>query len=132
MRVEHMDAASLPEDEDAFARSTPLFRNMGFDPRVPVLSDEQLATLAHRWREYTGSVARNRTLFKTAKGMLGLGHVGVQIGDVLTLIWGVEAPIVLRERDGGGFYFRGDAYVDGIMRGEFLMTEPAQEEFYIY
>lgn len=134
MRVRRLRAASLTEEEATFVRSTPLFRNMGFDPRLSELGDEVLGVVAHRWREYTGSVARNRTLFKTSKGMLGLGRVGVDEGDVVTLMWGVQAPIVLRERGGGaeGFYFRGDAYVDGIMMGEFLRTGPAQEEFCIH
>lgn len=64
--------------------------------------------------------------------MFGLGHLEVEAFDILTLIWGVRSPIVLRQRADGGFYFRGDAYVDGIMHGEFLATCPAHEQFSIH
>lgn len=82
-----------------------------------------------------GRVNRGRTLFKTAKSMLGHGHTVIQPGDVVTLMGGVESPIILRPRDeqsGGGFRFVGDAYIDGIMFGEFLKTSPVYETFHIY
>ncbi|KAF7556142.1 hypothetical protein G7Z17_g1653 [Cylindrodendrum hubeiense] len=81
------------------------------------------------------SSSRGRTLFKTLKGMFGLGHVFVRPGDVVTLLWGIDTPIILRPRDehrGGGFTYVGNAYVDGIMEGEFLETRPAHQTFDIY
>lgn len=45
---------------------------------------------------------------------------------------GVHSPIVLRQRREGGFTFAGDAYVDGIMQGEFFHTLPNEQEFVIY
>lgn len=81
--------------------------------------------------------SRGRTLFKTSKGMFGLCHVAVRPGDVVILLWGTMSPIILRRRGqsngaGGGFSWMGDAYVDGIMDGEFLKTSPAHETFDIY
>ncbi|KAF4500432.1 heterokaryon incompatibility [Fusarium agapanthi] len=73
-----------------------------------------------------------RTLFKTQKGMLGLGHEFIQPGDVVTLLLSCHSPIVLRPRHEGGFAFVGDAYVDGIMQGEFFQTIPTEKEFVIY
>lgn len=64
--------------------------------------------------------------------MLGLGHVAIEAGDIVTLVWGVCSPLILRRRGSDGFFFRGDAYVDGIMQGEYLGTGPEQEEFCIY
>lgn len=64
--------------------------------------------------------------------MLGLGHKSVQAGDTVTLLLGVHSPIVLRSRCEGGFTFVGDAYMDGIMQGEFLQTNPVEQEFVIY
>ncbi|KAF4989051.1 hypothetical protein FGRMN_9381 [Fusarium graminum] len=81
------------------------------------------------------NIGRNRTLFKTAKGMLGMGHDVIEPGDVVSLIWGVRSPIVLRSVDGcqeQGYTFKGDAYVDGIMHGEFLKTKPAHQDLVIY
>ncbi|KAH7125889.1 heterokaryon incompatibility protein-domain-containing protein [Dactylonectria macrodidyma] len=48
------------------------------------------------------------------------------------LVGGACSPIILRPRRDGGFYFRGDAYVDGIMQGEYLESGPVKEEFHIY
>ncbi|KAF4467668.1 Heterokaryon incompatibility [Fusarium albosuccineum] len=104
----------------------------GFGSTSQAVSDEKVALFASRWRWTLGAQNRNRTLFKTSKGMLGLGHVGMETGDIVTLIWSVDSPIILRERPNGGFYFRGDAYVDGIMQGEYLENDPMEEEFCIY
>lgn len=64
--------------------------------------------------------------------MFGLGHDFIQRGDVIALIPGVHSPIVLRLSDEGGLTFAGDAYVDGIMQGEFFQTIPTELEFVIY
>lgn len=72
-------------------------------------------------------------MFKTTEGMLGLGHVAVRSGDVVTLLQKSATPMILRPRDRGGFTFIGDAYVDGIMHGEFLkMGQQTIETFDIY
>ena len=87
------------------------------------------------WLKVIGSVDRGRTLFKTNKGMFGLGHVAIQREDIVCLLWGTRSPIILRPRNdeaGGGFIFVGDAYIDGIMYGEFLQTVPAHRDFEIY
>lgn len=76
-----------------------------------------------------------RTLFKTAKNMFGLGHSAIRTGDMVTLLDGVGSPIILRARsegDSGGYTFVGDAYVDGIMHGEFLATNPTFQMFDMY
>lgn len=95
-------------------------------------TQEQLDLFAVRLPAQAATASRNRTMFKTNKLMLGLGHVAVQPGDVVTLLWGEKAPFVLRPRAAGGFTFVGDAYVDGIMHGEFLDTEPDEEVFDTY
>jgi hypothetical protein len=97
--------------------------------------DERVDYIVKEWPKAVGSICRGRMLFRTAHGMLGLGHVAIRPGDFVTLLWGVRSPIILRQRsyqDGGGFTFVGDAYVDGIMFGEFLETGPAFEDFDIY
>ncbi|KAF4962406.1 hypothetical protein FSARC_9515 [Fusarium sarcochroum] len=71
---------------------------------------------------------KGRTLFKTASGMLGMGRTSVKGGDIVTLIWDVPTPIILRP-DGGNYLFLGDAYVDGIMKGEFLSRKPQEVVF---
>lgn len=129
MRQEAIDAQLLTRDQEQFVRDA-------MDRKSdPAALDDKLAILKREWPKSIGAVNRERTLFKTAKSMFGLGHVAVRAGDVVTLLCGLRSPIVLRPRDeseGGGYTFVGDAYVDGIMDGEFLETSPAHEDFEIY
>ncbi|KAF4995280.1 hypothetical protein FGRMN_5245 [Fusarium graminum] len=130
MRLQDVDAKSLTDQEIKFIYHGPLYNNFGHNSGV--LDEEQVTWFAINWRQSLSCQNRNRTLFKTSKGMLGLGHVGVEVGDIVSLIWGVSSPIVLRQRRSGGLYFCGDAYVDGIMQGEYLENNPAEKEFCIY
>ncbi|KAM0475481.1 hypothetical protein ACHAP7_007380 [Fusarium lateritium] len=130
MRLQDVDAASLTNKEIEFIHHGPLYNDFGSNSGA--LNDQQVTCFASHWREVLSRVNRNRTLFKTSKGMLGLGHVGIEVGDIVSLIWGVSSPIVLRQRHYGGFYFCGDAYVDGIMQGEYLESGTVEEEFCIY
>lgn len=132
MRQEHIDTQILSEKQKEFIRKkyeVP-YTWWGIDSL-----EDQIKFIEARWPQTIGNVDRGRTLFKTTKNMLGLGHVAIQAGDIVTLLWGVKSPIILRPRDvsnGGGYTHAGDAYVDGIMDGEFLRTEPAEREFEIY
>jgi hypothetical protein len=134
LRRERIDESTLTEDQVEFIQSGPFDFSRSL-PKLEKLGD-QISYIARHWPESLGSSSRGRTLFKTAKGMLGLGHVAVRAGDKVTLLWGVRSPLVLRPRDGEGsdkgFELMGDAYVDGIMHGEFLDTKPKHEEFDIY
>lgn len=132
-RAEHIHVDQLTEEQRAYVRNGP------FDlPRVrPHLAtlDDQLTFQKENIPWAAGTTSRERTLFKTNKSMFGLGHVAIRAGDIVTLLEGVKSPIILRPRAVGrsrGFAFVGDAYVDGIMDGEFLKTMPAFEEFEIY
>lgn len=132
-RDEPIDVDQLTEEQQECIRSG--IYDLG--SREPDLTrlDEQLAYVREGVTEGAGSCLRGRTLFKTDKSMLGVGHVAVRAGDVVTLLAGVRSPVVLRPwtaGGGGAFTFVGDAYVDGIMQGEFLRTEPSFEEFVIY
>ncbi|KAL7919022.1 heterokaryon incompatibility domain-containing protein [Trichoderma austrokoningii] len=123
---------SISEDIAMLVRL--IMRGESIDQRNLVHKLDQLAyamkmTKMLRMRGYS----HRRALFKTNKGMLGLGHTVIQPGDVVTLLWGLPSPIVLRPRNAGGdeFTFAGDAYVDQIMHGEFLKTDPIHEIFTI-
>ncbi|UPL00043.1 hypothetical protein LCI18_010977 [Fusarium solani-melongenae] len=71
---------------------------------------------------------KGRTLFKTANGRLGMARTNVKEGDIVTVIWSVPAPIVLQAQ-GSQYRFLGDAYVEGIMKGEFLDAKPEEVVF---
>lgn len=144
-RVE-FDDRDLPEVEPLIRR---ILRQLPIDPES--LTPAQLRFIKTGWLSYTRdrpeddlhkqirNVGKNwsfslqcsirgRTLFKTANGRLGLGHVAIRPGDIVTLLWGLESPIVLRTKDKGLCTFVGDAYVDGIMSGEGLHAESVREE----
>ncbi|SPO07052.1 uncharacterized protein DNG_09746 [Cephalotrichum gorgonifer] len=133
MRLEPVDINSLTSNQREFITDGLL--GLGNSRRLKTLGDK-LAYIQRAWPGFVRANSKGRTAFKTSKGMFGLGHIGIRAGDIVTLIWGVKSPIILRPRDcegsGGSFELMGDAYVDGIMRGEFLETEPAQREFDIY
>ncbi|KAF3002785.1 hypothetical protein E8E14_000290 [Neopestalotiopsis sp. 37M] len=126
MRQESIDAESLMAEEAQYV-SEGIFR---FDEHRPESKslDTKLSHVLRRWPVSIGASWRGRTLFKTNKEMLGLGHAAIQPGDHVTLLWGQASPIILRPRNGrdasDGFRFLGDAYVDGIMYGEYLKNDP--------
>ncbi|EXF81291.1 hypothetical protein CFIO01_07811 [Colletotrichum fioriniae PJ7] len=133
MRVQSLDAATLTTEEtELVVTYTRSRRHPSRSDEHSGVSDEDLSKFAQDARRFLGALNRNRTLFKTAKGRVGLGHVGVEVDDVVTLVLGASSPIILKERTEGHFYFGGDAYVDGIMYGEFLETKPAEVEFRIF
>ncbi|KAH6695661.1 heterokaryon incompatibility protein-domain-containing protein [Plectosphaerella plurivora] len=105
------------------------------DPDIRADLDSHLEFLATHLPRSAGAYNRGRTLFKTEKGMFGAGRDVIQPGDIVTLIRGVGSPIVLQplssETGDERFWFKGDAYVDGIMWGEFLETKPSEKVFHI-
>ncbi|KAJ4164493.1 hypothetical protein LMH87_006166 [Akanthomyces muscarius] len=123
-----VDAAALtPAQIDYIEEGTPIF----YTGRESCIQDK-IDRLATQLPYIAATGGRGRTLFRTNKLMLGLGHVAVQPGDIVVLLWGEKSPFIIRTRENGGFTFVGDAYIDGIMYGEFLRTEPLQEVFDIY
>lgn len=94
--------------------------------------DEMTYNLNHQYASFLSISSRHRTLFKTADGRLGLADRAIRTGDLVTLIWGLDAPVILRERDNGGFNYLGEAYVTGIMYGEYLKTQPPEKDFDLY
>lgn len=129
LRRERIEIGALTTAQVNFVRDGPCWGITRFHESL----EEKLEIIMKEWPWQLGNVTRGRTLFKTAKGMLGLGHVLIQPGDSVNLLWGVRSLIVLRPRgDEHGFYLMGDAYVDGIMQGEFLRTNPAPANFDIH
>ncbi|KAM6510948.1 hypothetical protein FSOLCH5_011396 [Fusarium solani] len=129
MRRSPIDTDKLTSEQTNFIHDLRDFWNK--PPEIDDVS-AQLANARKRLQEHERLFNYHRTLFKTPKTMLGLGYKMVRPGDLVTLLWGVKSPIILRPREGGGFTYVGDAYIDGIMHGEFLKTQPVDEEFEIY
>ena len=127
-RGAHLEAETLTPIQlqyiDKMTQKRPMFQGKSVQDSINIISQEIPRMAADS--------GRHRTLFKTNKLMLGLGHVAVQRGDIVTLLWGHQTPFVLRPREEGGLTFVGDAYVDGIMHGEFLNTPIHEEVFDIH
>lgn len=74
--------------------------------------------------------------FISTRGLVGLGPANVESGDKIVVFYGSRVPHLLRrvEGPGGEMVYRlvGDAYVHGIMHGEFMATEPETEIFNVY
>lgn len=61
-----------------------------------------------------------KRLFSTSQGNFGLGPAGLEIGDVIAVLFGGRFPFILRRKEGNmnRFALVGYAYVQGIMDGE--------------
>ncbi|MCJ1471782.1 hypothetical protein MMC13_000423 [Lambiella insularis] len=100
--------------------------------RLPTTSDR-----SENWHlEYSepyayamNHAANGRRAFTSKQGHLGLGSAGVQQGDMVCVILGLEVPVILRRLSTIRYVFIGDAYVYGIMDGEAMKNDPAIETF---
>jgi chemotaxis signal transduction protein len=75
--------------------------------------------------DFTGTMkamCAGRPYVSTAGGLLGLACPGVQVGDVVCVLYGTTVPYVLRPRPDGAMTFVGDAYIYGAMNGEALSS----------
>jgi hypothetical protein len=71
----------------------------------------------------------HRKPFLSAEGYVGLVPAVAEIGDIIIIIFGATVPFVVRELDGGKVQLIGEAFVYGIMDGEFLKVGRASETF---
>jgi hypothetical protein len=73
-----------------------------------------------------------RRMMVTSRGFVGAAHRQSQTGDSIVLLKGATLPMVLRKCE-GGWRIVGEAYVQGIMNGEFWnkQKEGDFEEFYL-
>jgi hypothetical protein len=74
---------------------------------------------------------RNRRLFMSMKGCVGLGPAYMQPGDIICILCGAAFPYVLRKQEDRRFVLVGEAYCDGNMDGEFMEGIPKKETFFI-
>ncbi|KAK0110806.1 hypothetical protein ONS96_002399 [Cadophora gregata f. sp. sojae] len=65
----------------------------------------------------------HRRLLTTRKGYVGLAHAQSEIGDMICVLEGCTIPMIVRPCN-RGFRLVGDAYVHGIMNGEFWQAQP--------
>lgn len=69
-------------------------------------------------------------IFATEDNHLGTGLPGVQVGDLLCILYGSRVPQILREVGSTGNYLLvGECYVPGLMYGEGLELGLPEQEF---
>lgn len=79
-------------------------------------SDDIMKSMRVIWA--MSSACRDRALFLTKRGRVGIGHETLQPGDQVWLLAGAKVPFILRRRDNGHMQLEGEIYVDGMMFGE--------------
>lgn len=79
--------------------------------------------LSGEWRNFKHRAlaqSKNRSMFTSSKGYMGLGPRSLRPKDVIVVLFGGKLPYILRPIEHGRFRFVGEAYVHGIMEGEAL------------
>jgi hypothetical protein len=103
----------------------------------PVVDENQISdALMSGWSKivvYLVDMYRlmDRRPFMTKNGYVGVGPAEMLPGDVVSIFFGAHVPYVIRQESEHPLLFSlvGDAYVYGIMDGEFMTTEFRKEVF---
>ena len=79
------------------------------------------------------SISNGRRLFLTSDGWVGLGPGSMMSGDKIVILFGCRIPFVLRpsSQDENRYILLGDAYVHGLMDGEFMEVEREETVFHL-
>ncbi|ETN37457.1 uncharacterized protein HMPREF1541_08448 [Cyphellophora europaea CBS 101466] len=86
--------------------------------------DAKLTSEVHTMFDNQRRALHNRRFFRTSKGYYGTAHRALQVGDVCCVTKGSAVPFVLRPVDVGNvgdskrFLLVGEAYIQGVMRGQ--------------
>jgi hypothetical protein len=132
-----LDAYNALVKEMVFYQSI-ISHNM--DPQQPSMIpggslDEQMAEYprllrSEARRQYRVALDRqhDRRPFISLHGYIGLVPTHAKEGDLVVILFGAVQPFVLR-RVGQKYELVGEAYVYGIMDGEFMEKNPLEEEF---
>lgn len=77
-----------------------------------------------KYRERIHNTCKNRALFVTKRGYIGLGPWNAESGDSVCVLYGGATPFLLRKAvDSDTFTLVGECYVYGIMNGEALRAD---------
>jgi hypothetical protein len=116
-------------------REIPWFANLSHLPEVQLLLLLELLDLTEAYGEAWTRAIGNAFVW-TREGRVGTAPLSVREDDVVALIPGVRAPMVLRPAQGDTFHFHGDAYqiigpayIHGMMYGETWDSVRPQREY---
>lgn len=71
----------------------------------------------------TQGALKHKRLLITQEGRIGMAPHQARKGDMVCILLGCRVPVLLRERQEGGYELVGEAYVQGIMDGESVTDE---------
>jgi hypothetical protein len=103
-------------------------------PSLHALQDDPALCLGGAYHEALTRWTRNRRLFRTDTGHLGLGPRMLRHGDIMAILYGCSVPVALRPRTQSEYTLVGDVYSDGIMSGEAVQEHNAtsgMDEMYL-
>ncbi len=82
-----------------------------------------------RYLERINNACGHRVLFVTGKGYMGLGSWNAKVHDRVCVLKGADTPFLLRAHptEGSRHTLVGESYVVGIMEGEAMEEEGAEE-----
>jgi hypothetical protein len=83
-----------------------------------------LASFFHKFRNVL-TYSKKNTFFLTESGYMGMGSCAVRIGDVIVLVSGMGAPLILRPI-GDRYRLITASYVHGVMHGEAWPWKPTR------
>ncbi|KAH7134441.1 heterokaryon incompatibility protein-domain-containing protein [Dactylonectria macrodidyma] len=72
---------------------------------------------------------KNCQIFVTSQGYMGLGPAEMKFGDKVVVLFGFQSPYIIRPQGDLSFSLVGEAFVHGIMDGEFL-RQPLETEVF--
>jgi len=87
--------------------------------RTPTADFDNLRDDARQYHEQLAIRSWNRRFFWTSRKDYGIGPVCMREGDIVVVLYGSNAPCVLRPK-GDRYLMLGEAYVDSIMNGELV------------
>lgn len=92
--------------------------------------EEQLSSADDVVNDYYYSAwlrTTKRCLFTTSEGHVGLGSSELWLGDYICVFQGADIPFIVRGNERDDYcHLIGEAYVHGIMNGEFMRNPPLQ------
>ncbi|KAK5673837.1 hypothetical protein LTR17_027845 [Elasticomyces elasticus] len=84
----------------------------------------RMEAYALNWYQMAMSRLHSRRLARTCEGLIGLMPADVEVGDVVSIIFGAEAPLLLRpESQGSAYKIVGESFVYGVMDGEAITKD---------
>ena len=87
--------------------------------RTPTADFDNLRDDARQYHAQLSTRSWNRRFFWTSRKDYGIGPVCMREGDIVVVLYGSNAPCVLRPK-GDKYLMLGEAYVDSIMNGELV------------